>query len=533
MSTLENSLRCLRHPITWLSIGLLVINDHVLKVLVPSWLTGKLSDFAGLYFFPFLLAVAFGLVIRRAPIKTIGALAFGITALWFTLIKTTIWGNGMTEEFVSRLLGVPVQIVLDPTDLIALVSLFPAWRLWNRQKQTQPTRLGWVALGVASLAVLATTPPPPLPVVKRLVSSENIVYARLDQQSYYGGSTLNVPYASSSDGGFTWSSQSAQTVPSGIDSERGEQFVLCHPTDSKLCFRLGNEQVDQSNDGGTTWQVGWNIPLGRKVYMDRIHCGLLGCTKTINMGPYDMVFVRQGDGYALDVALGNEGVLVRTADGKWNRFAVLAAEPSPYAAQNISGVFSVAFIETGFLALLGFLEFPVFSIIAWIILLSNPASVQDPKHSRRWALKPFLLPVALFLVSCVLTEALTMGLSMFLFSSGNNLGQINDMVYTLGGIILLLLAIASVVGFFISWARVAQLSANRRVVWQAVGLGLLGSFLGPPLAWGVWVLWAFNIIPLIEISNLACLVLPLGSLLLALLGLTMIRRHAIPKSIAP
>ncbi len=54
----RNSLRCLQHPATWLSIALLLVNDHVLKVLYPSWITGKLSDFAGLFFFPFLLALA-------------------------------------------------------------------------------------------------------------------------------------------------------------------------------------------------------------------------------------------------------------------------------------------------------------------------------------------------------------------------------------------------------------------------------------------------------------------------------------------
>jgi hypothetical protein len=49
----HNSLRCLQHPITWLSIALLLVNDHVLKVFSPSRLTGKISDFAGSNFFPF------------------------------------------------------------------------------------------------------------------------------------------------------------------------------------------------------------------------------------------------------------------------------------------------------------------------------------------------------------------------------------------------------------------------------------------------------------------------------------------------
>lgn len=190
MPTLENSLRCLKHPVTLLSIGLLLVNDHILKVVVPSWLTGKLSDFAGLFFFPFLLAIGFGLLFRHISAKTIGALAFGVTAIWFTLIKTTTWGNAFTEESISRLLGVPVQIILDPTDLIALVVLFPAWRLWNQAKVVRPTRLSWLALGVASLAVVATSPPPPVTVVRQLsVQGDVIIASRYNLQSSDGGRT--------------------------------------------------------------------------------------------------------------------------------------------------------------------------------------------------------------------------------------------------------------------------------------------------------------------------------------------------------
>jgi len=48
-------LTALGHPITLASVALLILNDHVLKRSVPSALTGKLSDFAGLFFFPYLV----------------------------------------------------------------------------------------------------------------------------------------------------------------------------------------------------------------------------------------------------------------------------------------------------------------------------------------------------------------------------------------------------------------------------------------------------------------------------------------------
>ena len=37
------------------AVGLLAVNDGALKAWSPSWVTGKLSDFAGLFFAPVLL----------------------------------------------------------------------------------------------------------------------------------------------------------------------------------------------------------------------------------------------------------------------------------------------------------------------------------------------------------------------------------------------------------------------------------------------------------------------------------------------
>ena len=55
------ALTALGHPLSLGAVALLLLNDHVLKQAFPSILTGKLSDFAGLFFFPFLLAVLVGL----------------------------------------------------------------------------------------------------------------------------------------------------------------------------------------------------------------------------------------------------------------------------------------------------------------------------------------------------------------------------------------------------------------------------------------------------------------------------------------
>jgi hypothetical protein len=93
------------HPLTLLSLVLLVVNDHFLKWAHPSWLTGKLSDVAGMILAPIVLSVA---TRHRAP--WLCALAVAIV---FTLVKT--WSPA--NHAWCSMLG---PLVLDPTDLIAL-----------------------------------------------------------------------------------------------------------------------------------------------------------------------------------------------------------------------------------------------------------------------------------------------------------------------------------------------------------------------------------------------------------------------------
>ncbi len=169
--SLRASLRCLAHPAVWLSIALLLLNDHLLKVAAPSWLTGKLSDIVGL-FFPFVLAAALSLLpgpLRRLPPMTLGRIAFAVTAAWFTAMKATPLGHAWAVQAISALLGRPIAVAFDPTDLLALAMLWPAWRLWRtataETPHAFPLRAGWLALTLAAAASAASLVPvpPPLP----------------------------------------------------------------------------------------------------------------------------------------------------------------------------------------------------------------------------------------------------------------------------------------------------------------------------------------------------------------------------------
>ena len=58
--------RALLHPVTLCSIFLLVLNDHMLKELFPGFITGKLSDVAGMIFFPIVLAAFIQMLFPKA-----------------------------------------------------------------------------------------------------------------------------------------------------------------------------------------------------------------------------------------------------------------------------------------------------------------------------------------------------------------------------------------------------------------------------------------------------------------------------------
>jgi hypothetical protein len=130
----------LANPVSLAAVALLAVNDHLLKGagIIPGALTGKISDFAGIFFFPLLLTalvdtllfvvvtageaihVTIGVDYRLKRWKLIAAcvvtlIAFSSIQLWQP--AANIYAQGMCE------LGFPSRVTMDPTDLIALIML--------------------------------------------------------------------------------------------------------------------------------------------------------------------------------------------------------------------------------------------------------------------------------------------------------------------------------------------------------------------------------------------------------------------------
>jgi hypothetical protein len=160
-------------PIPLLAVALLALNDWYLKSAAPSALTGKLSDVAGLVFFPLLLTalwdvallglfrlglkVDFTLRRRKLAMAVLGTLAL------FSALKL----SPDAAELFESLLGsarIRAQVVSDPTDLWALPALLVA--VWLGLREIRRLPLGRLELagalfrsrGISPAEVLADLP---------------------------------------------------------------------------------------------------------------------------------------------------------------------------------------------------------------------------------------------------------------------------------------------------------------------------------------------------------------------------------------
>jgi hypothetical protein len=147
------------HPLPLAAVAVLALNDHVFKGsgLLPAALTGKLSDVAGLFFFPLLLSAAL-----RGGRAALGADARD--SRWIALASALATGAAFTalklwpafNAAVSRLVG---PNALDPTDLFALPAVIASY-LWMRRRaapRAVPRFAQLFAVAFAGVASMATS----------------------------------------------------------------------------------------------------------------------------------------------------------------------------------------------------------------------------------------------------------------------------------------------------------------------------------------------------------------------------------------
>ena len=146
---MKNNLKILTSH--WFLIGLtiLLLNDFIFKELYGNWVTGKLSDFAGLFIFPLFWTAIFPK--HKKPI-------FLFTALFFVF-----WKSPYSQCFIdcwNCFMFFKITRVVDFTDLIALLVLPIAFQYESKFDPIKIIRLNPVIPFVLALfSFMATSLP--------------------------------------------------------------------------------------------------------------------------------------------------------------------------------------------------------------------------------------------------------------------------------------------------------------------------------------------------------------------------------------
>lgn len=304
----RRAINSLSHPISVAAIIVLLINDHLLRRLWPSWWTGKLGDCVWLVFAPLLLALLlswFAPSQKAGQERAVGFVAFVLTGLGFTLAKTIPAFAALIIRLLETLTSWPMTLMTDPTDLLALPALGIGWYVWQ-QKDTclLQTPYQWITVPLAVLATMANMPAPDYG-INCLIEDEGTLIAL--SQPYRGEYT-------SQDGGLAW-----QAEASSIDRELSAECVqhdttwqISDPADPQVLYRLAPyKTIERSEDGGQSWQreMALDRAEARNAYYRRYR------SYSAQPGPLDALFHHPTG--QLVVAMGQDGVLVRMTSGEW------------------------------------------------------------------------------------------------------------------------------------------------------------------------------------------------------------------------
>lgn len=460
--TFTKSLYLLSRPISLAAIILMFLNDHVLRVFWPSWITGKLSDFAWLFFMPFALSILLAIIIPpsfRNHQKIVGYLSYSTISILFILGNTFPTTNQWISEMLEGTLSIQIQITRDPTDLIALMFCGLSWLMWQKKETLIIMDKGKAVLLLPLVAILS--------IANSAAPDLGIDYLQIKDNKIIASSSC-FRFFESADGGLSWKASDLENV---IHCEQfpywnstGERMVE-DPDNEDILYRTGNEKkFEISNDRGKNWKEIPEIPFASQAelafYQIQTQKYSLG-----EPGPYSSL--RDPQTSNLIFSMGVEGVLVHKPNGEWLLVSVGDYGPKRLTASMIP----LLLIGEILLAL----EFAliVFSSISFYIL------------PRTWVRIILMIPLwlAWLFVAVVMQPAL---------NSGYGLG-LQNIVLILIGILALPITIDSL------------FRVNQRIPRKKFHILIMLSLLGIPAFLFSFILWSINVIPSYVISLICSL----------------------------
>ncbi|GGN72097.1 hypothetical protein GCM10010112_40020 [Actinoplanes lobatus] len=327
------------------ALVLLVVNDHVWKAVHPGWVTGKLSDVAGMVLAPPLLAAVTGLIAPRAKFRWVAPGAILTVGVGFAMVKTMGYAAALASDAWS--LVTPSLVRVDPADLLALPFLGVAWWVARREPRPAPQWLKALRLAVflpLALAGVAATSATPTPDAHSVVVDP-------DGALFLGADTLGdgEPWAVSRDGGRTF-------VPSA--GPRAGRSPECTRTEPVVCYRVVDRRMAVENRTGTgPWREVWGLAPEQ---VDELEEAYPEPSDSTPLWSEQLAVLDVPGGHVVAVANGRDGFAVRDVSGSWRRIGLptMADDPAPieldelmarHQAADESGPKFLAFVLAWFL----------------------------------------------------------------------------------------------------------------------------------------------------------------------------------------
>lgn len=383
----------------------------------------------------------------------------------------------------------------------------------------------YLSVLLLTLSMSACTPGPySFLGIDQVAAEKDIIYARTTQYCNYGtcenGAVIRTYYASH-DEGQTWEQLDFPPKQMEEDNEANtdRHVSTCLIDTPKTCYRINEkEYVEASDDGGATWNVDWRVPAGRKRYMERYSSGT-----NVNIIPYDLKVIETGNEHLVVVAMGNQGILVRSADGVWHRYPVDTMVPIPYEAETLrEALNALALFELPLMILIAAITLLLLTFAAWITFFVK--SEWAVRRQMLLSLLPVLFALGLMAVYFTLP---------YLFKHIDVFQRIrySPLAYFFFLLGKLYVIFSPLLTYVAIWVRMISFPSNTKFGLTSFLLSMvlpvfLGIFFLVP-----YVLWAFGAIPVYETAQTWAVCVGTFSLLLALfIEIRMAARSASTKS---
>jgi hypothetical protein len=432
------------HPLVLGTIVLYFLNNSLFQRYWLSLITGKLSDFTWLFFTPIVIcSFATGIVPQKSVKNTrFDVVIWLIIGLLYTLVKMLPAANSLVVNALDGI-GIPSIIVIDPTDLLALISLPIGYYFWR-------ANYGWSRSSSLSRSLLLFS----IVALLTLADSAQYDYGIRCFKIVDNGIVASNMYWDeiSTDGGKTWNDYGSN-FPCEDNSSKETQFSKIGTGQLRARFEPG-QPIEISSDGGKTWRIEYQLATqAQRAFYMKTSDELF----SYNAGPFDAVIDSQTGN--LLFAMGLEGVLIREPNSDWQWVEIGTYKKLDFTKPNL---FILLWGE-GVLALVGgLLTFTVLGMKTGI----------DKNNPNRGCIFNFTV-----------LAWISLGITVFIFTPALSSGEgiaISDPAIFINFLLSFILALS-----IIEYSQIKRNPASVKIL-------ILSSMAGVCLFLLPYLFWAFN-----------------------------------------